>query len=832
MENRPTGRKKHVTGQGEHVGRRGEGLGTGPVGNPGGYQGRPGSGSSGNGSFYSGSSSSGAGTTRGIGGKGLIAIIIIAVLIFGGGGLSGIFGNLFGSGTTSTPSAQQSQSGSFSLPDLTSLSGLGDLFGGSSTVASDWTAEKNTGSLNMKVDPSARAKRTVIKGDGSDQVTVMVYLCGTDLESKNGMASSDLLEMCNATLSSSVNVLVYTGGCKSWKNSIVSNSKNQIYKVESGGVRCLVKDDGNASMTKPATLTGFINYCTKNYPANRYELIFWDHGGGSLSGYGYDEKDKSSGSMTLSGINEALKKANVTFDFIGFDACLMATTENALMLSQYADYLIASEETEPGIGWYYTNWLTALSKDPGMSTLKIGQTIVDDFITYCNRNASGQKATLSLTDLAELEATAPESLKSFASSTSELIRNDGYQTVSDARSSTKEFSASNKIDQVDLIHLAYNMNTTEGQDLAQTLLSAVKYNRTSSNVSNAYGLSIYFPYQRTSKVDSAVATYKAIGMDSEYTRCIQEFASIEVAGQAASGGSSGSMGSLLGSLLGGSSSASSSSGGSLVGSLLGGSSSSGGGLDIGSVLGGLMGGSSLFDVSGLTSENSGFLGKGLSMDSQDFLETHRFDTDELAWTMQDGQVVMEFSEDQWSLVHDLELNVFLDDGEGFIDLGLDNVFEFTEDGALIGEYDGTWLAIDNQPVAYYYEGTDTDGTNYTITGRVPVLINGDRANLILVFDNDHPYGYIAGARYDYVDGETETIAKGLTQLTEGDTLDFLCDYYSYDGEYLDSYMLGDQMIYREGMQISNVYLDAVALEACYRFTDIYNQYYWTPVIPE
>ena len=32
--------------------------------------------------------------------------------------------------------------------------------------------------------------------------------------------------------------------------------------------------------------------------------------------------------------------------------------------------------------------------------------------------------------------------------------------------------------------------------------------------------------------------------------------------------------------------------------------------------------------------------------------------------------------------------------------------------------------------------------------------------------------------------------------------------------------------------LSNVYLDADALEACYRFTDIYNQYYWTPVIPE
>lgn len=831
MANRPFGRQKNVTGQGKKVGRRGEGLGTGPVGTPGGYQDRPSSGSGGRGRgtfFGSGSAGSGGETTRGFGGKGLIAIIIVAVLLIGGGGISGIFGNLFGGGSE-TASGGSSGAGdvlgsliggsSGDSASSGSLLGLGDILGGlfgggEGAVSSDWTAEKNTGVLNTRVAPTAREKRTVIYGDGSDRVTLMVYLCGTDLESKGGMASSDLQEMCNAKLSGNVNVLIYTGGCKAWKNDFVSNSKNQIYKVESGGMRCLVKDDGSASMTKPSTLTGFINYCTKNYPANRYMLIFWDHGGGSLSGYGYDENNKSSGSMSLSGINEALKKASTSFDFIGFDACLMATAENALMLTDYADYLIASEETEPGIGWYYTNWLTALSKDPGMPTLNVGQTIVDDFVKYCNSNCAGQKATLSVVDLAELEATAPQKLKDFASATSELIRNDGYQTVSDARSSSKEFSASNKIDQVDLIHLAYNMGTGEGKALAETLLSAVKYNRTSSNVSNAYGLSIYFPYQRTSKVDSAVATYEAIGMDSEYARCIQEFASLEVAGQAASGGSGSPLGSLLGSFLGGSSSGSSS------------------GLDVGGILGGLMGGSDLFNVSGLTSGNSGFLGKGLHMDSQDFLETHRFDPEALVWTEKDGQQQLALSNEQWRLVHDLALNVFMDDGEGFIDLGLDNVFEFTDDGALLGEYDGTWLAIDNQPVAYYYESTDLDGTNYTITGRVPVLVNGDRANLILVFDNAHPYGYIAGARFDYADGETETIAKGLTALAPGDTLDFLCDYYSYDGEYLDSYLLGDPMIYRDGMQISNVYLDADALQACYRFTDIYNQHYWTQVLPE
>ena len=82
---------------------------------------------------------------------------------------------------------------------------------------------------------------------------------------------------------------------------------------------------------------------------------------------------------------------------------------------------------------------------------------------------------------------------------------------------------------------------------------------------------------------------------------------------------------------------------------------------------------------------------------------------------------MSLSLEQWKLVSDLELNVFIDDGEGYIDLGLDNDFEFDKQGNLVGEYDGTWLAIDNHIVAYYHTDTFDDGTNYRISGRIPAF---------------------------------------------------------------------------------------------------------------
>ena len=811
--NRPRGRQKNVTGKGKSVFRRGSGLGTGKVGS-GSSSPRPSSSGFGSssGSF---STDSGSGSTRSSGGKSplmTIIILVVVLLLGGGGGLSSLLG---GSSGTQSGSQGSSQSfGSFAdLPSIDISSFLGNLSG--SSVSSGWKEDSNESQLDTSVSKEARAKRTVIKGSGKDTVTIMVYMCGTDLESKHGMGTSDIQEMLAADIGDNVNLLVYTGGCKRWQNNVISSSVHQIYQIKGGKLICHVKDAGSGSMTDPNTLSSFIQWCAKNFPANRNNLIFWDHGGGSISGYGYDEKKASSGSMDLAEINTAMKAGGVTFDFIGFDACLMATLETAVMMSQYGDYMIASEETEPGVGWYYTNWLTALSKNTSMSTVQIGKNIVDDFVDVCAKKCPGQKTTLSVIDLAELESTVPEALKDFSISTSELIKENSYKTVSNARSNAREFAQSSKIDQVDLVHLAKNMGTAEGKELANTILSAVKYNRTSSNMTNAYGLSIYFPYQKASKVDNAVHTYALIGMDDEYARCIQEFASMEVSGQVTTGGTTSALPSLLGQLTG-------SSGGSTSADL------------IGQMLGSLLSGSGSTGISGLGLDSLGFLsGRSLSTeDTAEYLAANRFDSSQLFWKLySDGKYRIGLTEDQWSLVQGLELNMFFDDGEGFIDLGLDNVFEFDDHGALLGIHDGTWLAINDQPVAYYHTGTVDDGENYTITGEVPVLLNGERAYLLLVFDNENPYGYISGARMHYAGGETDTVAKSTTELQVGDTLDFLCDYYSYDGEYLDSYCLGEKMTVTENMVISNVYVDADALHATYRFTDIYNQHYWTDPIP-
>ncbi|MCR5800392.1 MAG: peptidase C11 [Lachnospiraceae bacterium] len=793
-KNRPTSREKHVTGGGGNVQKRGSGLGTGPVGN---VQSHSNSGSGGHTQLSGGGSGRRAGTRAGGMGLGGVALLIIFFLVksFLGGG---------GGSTTSSD-----------IYDMT----------GTSTVNESYTtgssASQNT-AADMTVAAGAREKRTKIIGGGADKITIMVYMCGTDLESRSGMATNDLNEMLQASMSDNINLIVYTGGCKAWKNNVVNSGVNQIYRIQNGKFVCLEDNMGNKPMVDPATLTEFINYCKKNYPADRNDLIFWDHGGGSLSGYGYDEKNASMGSMTLDGIDTALSNAGMTFDFIGFDACLMATVENGLMLDKYADYMIASEETEPGVGWYYTNWLTKLSQNTSMPTVEIGKNIVDDFIDVCNQKCRGQKTTLSVVDLAELSATVPDELTAFAKSTGDIIKNKDYKTVSNARSKTREFAQSSKIDQIDLVHFCNNLGTDEAKELSEAVLGAVKYNRTASNMTDSNGLSIYFPYKKTSKVRNALSIFNRIGMNSEYSKCIQEFSAVEVTGQAAAGGSS-DMSNPLGSLLG-----------SGVGS---GSTSGATGADsdaISSLLGSLMGGGSSSSSMGFDSSVLDlFMGRDMSdQDTADYVADNYFDPNNLTWKNDGGSRKIDLSEDQWDLVQDIELNVFYDDGEGYVDLGMDNVFEFDDNGALIGDYDNTWLAIDGQVVPYYHTSTVDYTDGYSISGYVPCFLNGTRAELILIFDTDNPSGIIAGARYVYTESETDTIAKNMTEVKAGDKLDFICDYYTYDGEYSDSYMLGEQMTLSADPEISNVDVGSGATRVTYRFTDIYNQYYWTPVLPQ
>ena len=723
----------------------------------------------------------------------------------------------------------------------------------------------------------ARAKRVIPKGNGKDTVTVMIYMCGTDLESKYGMGTSDLGEMVKATIDHKVNVIVETGGCRAWKNNIVSSSVNQIYQVQTGGLRRLESDFGKSYMTDPDNLASFIQYCTKNFPADRNILIFWDHGGGSLSGYGYDEKQGSgfgvsADTMTLPEIDAALKKGGCVFDWIGFDACLMATLETAMVCNNYADYMIASEESEPGTGWYYTDWLTQLSKNTSVSTESIGKTIVDTFVTASQRAQANAQVTLSVLDLAKMQGTVPQALRNFSTSTTNLIKGNNYKQVADARANARQFARQSRINQVDFIDLCDKIGTAEAKTLAAALRGCVSYQN--GNISRANGVSVYFPYETLSGVKNAINTYNNLGIDSEYTKCIQSFASVGQGGQFASSASQQGYGSY-------------SSGGDLLSTLLGGFMDSGSYGSSGSGYGSSPYGSSspLGSLLGdyTTSSGSGSYSAGNSVDAStiydllnafsgrsmpaalDWVDTglvaskaldiaeNRLDPARITITDKNGVPTLVLTDAEWALIDTAAVNVFVDDEEGFIDLGYDNYLEYDQDNDLILGFDGTWLCVDGHVAAFYMTEAEEDGTY----GRIPAKITGKRdrnadkdgvlkvdgalsgekvsgsetvemmVNLLVhIVDDDVE---ILGA-YPLYDGTVDTEAKGLIPILKGDKIQLLCDYYTYDNAYEGSYELGKAFTVGSSLTVEYLVLDNTELTVSYRLTDVYGNVYWTPAV--
>ena len=189
-------------------------------------------------------------------------------------------------------------------------------------------------------------------------------------------------------------------------------------------------------------------------------------------------------------------------------------------------------------------------------------------------------------------------------------------------------------------------------------------------------------------------------------------------------------------------------------------------------------------------------------------------------------------EGQWALVQTADKSMLYKSGNGYLDLGLDNVFDFDADGNMIPADDNSWLALNGNTVAYYHTETlEKGGDEYSITGYVPVLLNGDPAKLLLTFDNNNEQGYVSGVQYVYDEDVTETEAKIDTSLEEGDKLTFTCDYYPIDGGERTTYEIGKMTVDDpENIEITNKDLEQTKSVITYRFTDIYGEYYWTAAL--
>ena len=214
------------------------------------------------------------------------------------------------------------------------------------------------------------------RAEAPRKLTLMVYMCGSNLESGYGSASADLEEMLASGFDSEqVSLLVMTGGAEGWVLGF-DPANLTINEIGRRGVRAVWREEA-ASMGVPETLTTLLNFGVERFPAEDYALILWNHGGGPMEGVCRDELF-SMDNLSLSELTQALEASNLPgkLSWIGFDACLMSSAEVASTLAPYADYMIASQETEPAPGWNYA-FLKGLESDA--SAADTGRRIVDAY---------------------------------------------------------------------------------------------------------------------------------------------------------------------------------------------------------------------------------------------------------------------------------------------------------------------------------------------------------------------------------------------------------------------------------------------------------------------
>ena len=332
------------------------------------------------------------------------------------------------------------------------------------------------------------------------------YLCGSDLESDGGAATADLQEMMQVQLPENVKVVIETGGASSWENDFVDAEKIQRYVYDNDGMN-LVDEQESADMGDAQTLADFLAFASENYPAEKTAVLFWNHGGGSVDGAAFDEL-YGGDSLTLDEMSSAfgsvydLFAEEPPFEMVGFDTCLMATVDVANTFAHVGKYLVASEELEPGNGWYYTGWLDALSQDPSMDGSQLGQEICDSYVTGCEMEETQEGITLSVTDLSKVE-TLMQAYDAFGEEAlAYACENPGFfsqfgrvaQATENYGGNTREQGFTNMVDLGHLARGSAEILPESSQAVLDALADCVVYKVNGPYRAESTGLSCYYSY--------------------------------------------------------------------------------------------------------------------------------------------------------------------------------------------------------------------------------------------------------------------------------------------------------------------------------------------------
>ena len=376
--------------------------------------------------------------------------------------------------------------------------------------------------------------------DGAGRKLLAIYMVGSDLEGDNWFGTEDFGELLDGYYAlpnqESVEVIIAFGGANKdgWRgmkfaniSQLMTDSQDGHFGNATDADAYLYQADG-AHMGDDSSLELFLDYLRDGYIGfDQRFLTLWDHGD-TYKGFGNDSNFNDD-PLHMEELESAFQSSQVgVFDLIGFDACLMASVEVAKVIEPYADYMIASEELEPGHGWFWSSVIELYAD--GDNIVDIGKGMVNDFVENPHHSHTDGK-TLSLLDLSEYSSLI-ESLDSVLSSLSDqLLYNPEYaDSVTRGAFQSRAFGESKKGDSVvsvDLMHFAQLLSDDLSDDEIgphlDELMNAIDHFVVHSNHDgsrpNSFGIAIDAPENS----DSEYASYKVSDSWLEFQDAYAEF---------------------------------------------------------------------------------------------------------------------------------------------------------------------------------------------------------------------------------------------------------------------------------------------------------------------
>lgn len=326
----------------------------------------------------------------------------------------------------------------------------------------------------------------------SEGHTLLIYMSGSTLESRNGAATKNIEEILDCEIPADTNILIETGGTSKWRKYDISSDEVSRYEVKDNKL-ILIETIGNKSMGDSNTLSDFLSWGCDKYKSSNVGVILWNHGGGSSKGVCFDEKFDMDG-LTLSELQEAFTTADKEFEYVGFDACLMANYETVNIVSPYAKYMVASEEVEPSGGWDYS------------AVVKFGENNYYDNLlsSYQKKCESNNKSLYTLTyiDLGLFSSVEENFTK--LSTTLQNEGKDNLGKIVSCADASMNFGANSSNESysnlIDLHNFAENMKQTELVKSIEESVHCVN----SMTRNSAKGLSFYYPLNNIKEVNEII----------------------------------------------------------------------------------------------------------------------------------------------------------------------------------------------------------------------------------------------------------------------------------------------------------------------------------------